>query len=81
MKKKIPKRFHPAEYIEDEMEARGWSILSLAEKSMLSRPLLESLLARKRPVTRLVADGLAHAFDTSPQIWLNLQKEFEEPKP
>ncbi len=71
-------RFHPGEYIKDEMEARGWSNETMGERSQLGRDLLEEILSGHRRVTRLTALCLANAFGTTNQVWLNLQKQFDE---
>lgn len=70
--------FHPGEFVLEEMEARGWGIETLAEKSLLKRDLLEEVLAGHRKVTPLVALGLSYAFGTGREIWLNLQRSWDE---
>lgn len=75
-------RFHPGEYIREELEARGWSIETMVERSGLRRDLIEELIAESRPVTRLVALCLANAFGTGDVVWRNLQKCYDgEPRP
>ncbi len=70
-------RFHPGEYVADEMEARGWCIDTMVERSQLRRDLLEEILSGHRRVTRLTALCLGDAFGTGSEVWTNLQKSFD----
>jgi HTH-type transcriptional regulator/antitoxin HigA len=72
-----PEAFSPGEYIADELEARGWSQLDLAE--ILGRPAqaVNEIIKGKRAITPETARGLASAFGTSPQLWMNLQTAFD----
>ena len=72
-----PERFHPGEYVKDEMAARGWSIETLMGRSHLRRNVIEEIIAGRRRVTRLTARCLSNAFGTGSQRWLNLQKSFD----
>ena len=76
--KDLAQAFHPGEYIAEEMKARGWTRESLCEVSGMRGYLVDELLACKRPVTTIVAHCLAMAFGTGEQVWLNLQKAFDE---
>jgi len=69
--------FPPGEFIREEIEARGWSQAEFAE--ILGRPprLVSELIAGKRAVTPETAKGLAAAFGTSAQLWLNLESSFQ----
>ena len=71
-------RFHPGEYLRDELTERGWSIDTLCEMSGLRRNVVEELMAEKRNVTRLTAWRLAQAFGHRRQTWLNLQRSYNE---
>lgn len=72
-----PEAFSPGEYISEELEARGWSQLDLAE--ILGRPpqAVNEIIRAKRAVTPDTARGLAEAFGTSAQLWMNLQSAFD----
>lgn len=72
-----PEAFAPGEYIAEELEARGWSQLDLAE--ILGRPpqAVNEIIKGKRAVTPDTARGLASAFGTSPQLWMNLQSAYD----
>ena len=70
-------RFHPGEYVGDEMEERGWSIETMMERSQLRRDVIEEIIFGTRRVTRLTARCIGHAFGTGSQLWLDLQKSFD----
>lgn len=67
----------PGEFIEDELEARTWSQQDLAD--ILRRParLVSELVNGKRGITVETARGLARAFGTSVELWLNLQRDYD----
>jgi HTH-type transcriptional regulator/antitoxin HigA len=69
--------FPPGEFIREEIETRGWSQAEFAE--ILGRPprLVSELIAGKRGITPETAKGLAAAFGTSAQLWLNLESSFQ----
>jgi HTH-type transcriptional regulator/antitoxin HigA len=69
--------FHPGVYIRDEIEARDWSQLDLAE--ILGRPprLVNELIGGIRAVSPETAKGLSEAFGTSAEIWMNLQSAYD----
>ena len=69
--------FAPGEFLADELEARGWSQVELAE--ILGRPprLVSEIIAGKRAISPETAIGLSAAFGTSPQFWMNLETSFQ----
>jgi HTH-type transcriptional regulator/antitoxin HigA len=69
--------FSPGELIKDEIEARGWSQIELAE--VLGRPgrLVSELIAGKRAVTPETAKGLGEAFGTGAQFWMNMESSYQ----
>lgn len=69
--------FPPGEFIREELDARGWTQLDLAE--ILGRPmaLVNEVIAGKRGITPETAKGLANAFGTSAGYWLNLQTAYQ----
>jgi len=64
--------FSPGEYIKEFLEGHGWTQDDLA--AILGRPLqlVNEIILDKRGVTPETAKGLAEAFGTSAQLWLNL---------
>jgi HTH-type transcriptional regulator/antitoxin HigA len=69
--------FSPGELIKDEIGARGWSQIELAE--VLGRPgrLVSELIAGKRAVTPETAKGLGEAFGTGAQFWMNMESSYQ----
>lgn len=69
--------FPPGEFLREELEAREWSQQELAD--ILDRPprLISELIAGKRAITPETAKGLADAFGTSPDYWLNLEGQYQ----
>ena len=69
--------FAPGEFLAEELDARGWSQVELAE--ILARPprLINEIIAGKRAITPETAKGLAAAFGTSPQLWMNLETSYQ----
>jgi HTH-type transcriptional regulator/antitoxin HigA len=65
--------FPPGEFIRDELEARQWTQADLA--AILGRPVktVNELLAGKKSITAETAKGLADAFGTDAQFWMNLE--------
>lgn len=69
--------FPPGEFLKEELESRGWTQLELAE--VLGRPprVVSEIISGKRGVTPETAKGLAAAFGTSPQFWMNLETSYQ----
>lgn len=69
--------FPPGEYIRDELEARGWTQQDLA--LILGRPAnaVNQIIAGKRSITPETAKGLAAAFGTSADFWMNLENAYQ----
>ena len=75
---KFAERFHPGEYVREEIAERKWSIRDLAEKSGLGMDVVAGLITETYAVDEEIAYGLARAFGTSWTMWLNLQKFYDE---
>jgi len=69
--------FSPGEFIKDEIEARGWSQIELAE--VLGRPgrLVSELIAGKRAITPETAKALGEAFGTGAHFWMNMESSYQ----
>jgi HTH-type transcriptional regulator / antitoxin HigA len=67
----------PGEFIKQSLAERGWSQVELAE--ILGRPprLISELIAAKRAVTPETARGLADAFGTSANYWMDLESQWQ----
>lgn len=69
--------FHPGEYIHDAMVSRGWTQDDLADVLGCTRQTVNRLIGGKSAVTPETAIQLAAAFDTSAELWMNLQTSYE----
>ena len=69
--------FAPGEFIQEELEERGWSQTELAE--ILGRPpaAVNQIIKGKRSITLSTAKELAAAFGTSPMLWLSLDAVYQ----
>ena len=77
MSERIPAElFPPGEFIEEELEARGWSKGDLAD--VMGRPaqLVSTIISGKRSITLETAEDLAAAFGTSAELWINLDTSY-----
>ncbi len=72
-----PEAFTPGEYIREEIEARGWSQLDLADILGRHPQVVSEIITGKRSITPETAVGLADAFGTSAQLWLNLESAYQ----
>ena len=68
--------FAPGEFIAEELEARNWSQIELAE--VLRRPpkLISQLISGKCAITPETAKGLGAAFGTGAELWMNLERDY-----
>jgi HTH-type transcriptional regulator/antitoxin HigA len=66
----------PGEYIRDELEARGLTQEALAH--ILDRPLstVNKIIAGTKAITPQTAKGLAAAFGTTAELWMNLESAY-----
>lgn len=69
--------FHAGEFLKEELESRGWSQAELAE--IIGRPTqaISEIVLGKRGVTPETAKGLAAAFGTSAEYWMNLETAYQ----
>lgn len=72
----VAEAFPVGEYIEEELEARGWSQADFAD--ILKRPaqFVSEIISGKKELTRESAAQVGAAFGTSPELWLNLQDRY-----
>ena len=69
--------FPPGEFLKEELEARGWTQTDLAEILGRSVRLVNEIIAGKRGITPETAEALGDAFETSAQVWLNLESAYQ----
>lgn len=69
--------FHPGEYLQDEIDARGWTQAELAE--ILGRPLaaINEIVTGKRGITPETAHGLSAAFGSTAEYWMRLETNYQ----
>jgi len=69
---------HPGAVLrEDVLPASGLSVSDMARRLRISRQTLHRILAEEQPVTTATALRLAQLFGTSPESWLNMQRELD----
>ena len=66
---------HPGAVLrEDILPGMGLSVTELARRLHMSRQSLHRILAEEQPVSAATALKLARLLDTSPEVWLNMQR-------
>ncbi len=69
--------FPPGEFIRDELEERRWTQSDLSKIIGRPLPVVNLIISGRKSVTPETAIGLAGAFGTSPEFWLNLETAFQ----
>ncbi len=72
-----PEAFPPGDYIREELEARGWTQMDLAEILGRAPQTVNEVVTAKRSITPEMARDLSRAFGTSAQLWLNLESAYQ----
>jgi len=65
--------FPPGEFISDELEARGWEQLDLAQITGRTPAAINEIVTGKRAVTPEMAHALEQALGVSAQFWMNVE--------
>jgi antitoxin HigA-1 len=69
---------HPGEILREEfLPDYGLSVAALAEAAGVSRQSINELLRERRAVSPEMALRLGKLFGTSPEFWLNLQRNVD----
>lgn len=68
---------HPGEHLADELQALGMSANELAKELGVPTNRLTQIINGKRGITGDTALRLGRWFGTGPDIWMNLQKNYE----
>lgn len=71
-------RFHPGEFIKDELEARGWTVEDLAKIALVDAVALREIIAGYRRVTPIFSMQISKAFGVSRELFDNLQKAYDK---
>jgi HTH-type transcriptional regulator / antitoxin HigA len=75
--RKIAEVFHPGEFLKEELEARNWSQIELAEIIDRNPNVINEIIMGKRGISPDTAKALGSAFDTSAQYWMNLESAYQ----
>jgi addiction module HigA family antidote len=68
---------HPGEHLADELQALNMSANELAKELGVPTNRLTQIMAGKRGISADTALRLGKWFGTGPDIWMNLQKNYE----
>ena len=68
----------PSEFLQEELEAREWTISDLAREMDCAEHYARSLVKGGHRITRVAADLLSQALGTSAEFWLNLQLQYDQ---
>lgn len=68
---------HPGTFIEEELEARGWTQADLAYVLGMDGGQVSKLINGKTSISPELAISLADAFGVSPDFFMNLQKAYD----
>src|SRR5437870_4776428 len=69
--------FPPGEFLREELEARGWTQLDLAEILGVTPGHINDVIKGKASITPESAKALGTAFDVDPQYWMNLESIYQ----
>ena len=68
---------HPGEILREELEEIGMSAKAIARELGVPQNRISDILRGRRGITADTALRLARYLNTTPQVWLNLQKAYE----
>jgi addiction module HigA family antidote len=68
---------HPGAILEDFLPDAGLTQTELARHVGVSRRTINEIINERRPVTVDMAHRLAIVFKTTPELWLNLQRDVD----
>jgi addiction module HigA family antidote len=73
----FPISVHPGEILQEMLDERGIQQARLARHLKTDVARINEICRGKRGISASMAVMLAKAFGTSPQLWMNLQKNWE----
>jgi antitoxin HigA-1 len=73
----FPIAVHPGEILREMLEERRLHQADLARHLKTDVPRINEICGGRRGISAAMAMILAKAFGTSPQLWMNLQKNWE----
>ena len=68
---------HPGEILREVLEELGMSAKAIARELGVPQNRISDILRGRRGITADTALRLARYLNTTPQVWLNLQKAYE----
>src|SRR5437762_1796866 len=74
----IDTAFHPGEFVNEYLDANGWSQSDLARRSGLTPKTISEICAGKAPITPPTALAFEKVFARPASLWLSLQRRFDE---
>ena len=77
MRKRLAETFHPGVFLEEELEARGWTRSDLGNILGRAANDISLIITGKRGITPETAIGLGDAFNTGPEYWMNLETAYQ----
>jgi HTH-type transcriptional regulator/antitoxin HigA len=75
--RRIAEAFPAGDFIKEELEARNWSQVELAEIMGRQPSVINDLITGKKAISFEIARDLGEAFDTSAQYWMNLEITYQ----
>ena len=71
------RRYHPGRYLKDNLEVLQMSNEDFSSKTGIPQKTIEDIINEKTSLTLDIATKIAEYFDSSVDIWMNLQKEYD----
>jgi addiction module HigA family antidote len=68
---------HPGAVLEDILPESGLTQTDLARLTGVSRRTINEIINERRPVSVDMAHRLSCVFNTTPELWLNLQRDVD----
>lgn len=78
--KHVPGKFHPGEYLVEELKARGITLMQFASDCAvlgLSFSYIMDILCQRKKITRPIAVAFEILLGSDAETWMNLQKEYD----
>ena len=69
--------FPPGEFLKEELDARNWSQVEFAEIIGKDTRLIYEVIGGKRMITPETAVIFSQALGTSPELWMNLESQYQ----
>lgn len=71
---------YPGKHLEKYMKALKWNKKELASRSNIPVRTISEILKARQPVTEEIASSFAQVFDTSKELWLNMEESYQHRK-